>query len=121
MPTILWWILGSIGALFLLPFLWLGYRGLKFRRLQPIIFEYLALQDVEAALRYMENHPRLLTSDAEDFITVLLDRTWARKDIQSFVSGAIHLSGFLYYLRHFVLFGIELDLHLIEDTAEILV
>jgi len=57
MLTILWWVLGSIGALFVLLFLWLGYRAFKFRRLQPVIFEYLALQDVEAALRYIKNTP----------------------------------------------------------------
>ncbi|MDY6875653.1 MAG: hypothetical protein SWK90_05570 [Chloroflexota bacterium] len=92
MSTILWWVLASIGALFLLLFLWLGYRALKFRRLRPMIFEYLALQDVEVALRYIKNHPRLLASDTEDFFTVLLDRAWARGDAQMFVSGTIHLS-----------------------------
>ncbi|MBL7064911.1 MAG: hypothetical protein ISS49_12000 [Anaerolineae bacterium] len=92
MLTILWWVLGSIGALILLLFLWLGYRAFKFRRLQPIIFEYLSLQDVETALMYIDDHPRLLTSDAEDFITVLLDRTWARGDARMFVSSAIRLS-----------------------------
>ena len=114
MPTILWWTLGPIGALLLLLFLWLGYRGLKFRRLQPIIFEYLALQDVEAALRYIENHPRLLTSDAEDFITVLLDRTWTRKDIQLFVSGAIHLS----LLAGCRKYGIETARQMAADTLQ---
>jgi hypothetical protein len=34
----------------------------------------------------------LLTSHAEDFMTVLLDRAWARGDAQLFVSGAIRLS-----------------------------
>jgi hypothetical protein len=92
MPDILWWVCGSIGALLLLLVLWLVYRAQKFRRLQPIIFEYLSLQDVEAALRYIDDHPRLLTSDAEDFITTLLERAWARGDAEMFVSGAIRLS-----------------------------
>lgn len=92
MLTILWWVLGSIGALVLLLFLWLGYRAFKFRRLQPIIFEYLALQDVEAALRHVDDHPKLLTDDTEAFIRVLLDRAWAGGDAQLFVSGIIHMS-----------------------------
>lgn len=92
MPEILWWVCGSIGMLLLLPVLWLVYRAQKFRRLQPIIFEYLSLQDMEAALRYIDNHPRLLTSDAEDFTTTLLDRAWARGDAELFVSGTIRLS-----------------------------
>jgi len=92
MPEILWWVCGSIGALLLLLVLWLVYRAQKFRRLQPIIFEYLSFQDVEAALRYIDDHPRLLTSDAEDFIITLLDRAWARGDAEMFVSGAIRLS-----------------------------
>lgn len=92
MPTILWWVLGSIGALLLLLVLGLGYRAIKFRRLQPVVFEYLSLQDVEEALRYIEDHPRLLTSGAEEFITSLLDRAWVRGDAELFVSGTIRLS-----------------------------
>jgi hypothetical protein len=91
-PTILSWILGSIGALLLALFLWFGYRAFKFRRLQPLLFEYLALQDAEAALRYIDDHLWLLTSEADDFITVLLERAWARGDARTFVSGAIRLS-----------------------------
>jgi hypothetical protein len=90
--TVLWWILGSIGALLALLVVWLGYQVFKFRRLRPIIFEYLALEDVEAALGYIEDHPRLLTPDAEGFIQGLLGRAWARGDAQMFVPGAIRLS-----------------------------
>ena len=92
MPTILWWILGSIGALLLLLVLWLGYRAIKFRRLQPVVFEYLSLQNVDQALQYVEDHPRLLTSGTEEFITFLLDRAWARGDAEMFVLGTIRLS-----------------------------
>ena len=90
--TVLWWILGSIGALLALFVVWLGYQAFKFRRLRPVIFEYLALQDVEAALGYIEDHPRLLTPDAEDFIRMLLGRAWARGDAHMFVSDVIRLS-----------------------------
>ena len=60
--------------------------------MQPVIFEYLALQDVEATLGYIDDHPQLLTRSAIEFIRVLLDRAWARGDAQLFVSGAIRLS-----------------------------
>jgi hypothetical protein len=90
--TVLWWILGSIGALLALFVIWLGYQAFKFRRLRPVIFEYLALQDVEAALGYIEDHPRLLTPGTEEFIQGLLGRVWARGDAQLFVSGMIRLS-----------------------------
>lgn len=92
MPTILWWVLGSIGALILLFLLWFGYRAFRFRRLQPVIFEYLAIQDVKIALRYIDNHPQLLTADAEEFIRVLLNRAWARGDADLFVFGGMRLA-----------------------------
>jgi hypothetical protein len=92
MSSMLWWVLGAIGTLILLFLLWFGYRALKFRRLQPIIFEYLALQDVEEALKYIDEHPPLLTPDAEAFIQVLLDRAWTRGDARTFVTGVIRLS-----------------------------
>jgi len=91
-PAILWWVLGSIGALILLLLLWFGCRAFRFRRLQPIIFEYLALQDVKIALRYIDNHPQLLTADADEFIKVLLDRAWARGDAELFVFGSMRLA-----------------------------
>jgi hypothetical protein len=92
MPIVVWWILGAVGALILSLCLWLGYRAFRLRRLQPIVLEYLALQEVEQAVRYIETHPQLLTRDAEDFIAMLLDRAWARGDVQTFVSGAIRMS-----------------------------
>jgi hypothetical protein len=92
MPTILWLVLGSIGALILLLCLWLGYRALKFRRLQPIIFDFLALRDVEVALRYIDAHPRLLTPAADEFLSVFLDRAWRRGDARTFVNGVLHSS-----------------------------
>jgi hypothetical protein len=92
MPTILWLVLSSIGALILLLCLWLGYRALEFRRLQPLIFDFLALRDVEAALEYIDDHPRLLTPAAGEFLSVFLDRAWRRGDARTFVSGMLHSS-----------------------------
>jgi len=91
MLTILWWVLGSLGLLILLFLLWLGYRALKFRRLQPVVFWFLSLQDIDAALTYIEQHPQLLSADAESFIRMLLDRAWAKGDIDIFLSGILHL------------------------------
>jgi predicted nucleic acid-binding protein len=91
MLTILWWILGSVGLLILLFLLWLGYRALKFRRLQPVVFWFLSLQDIDAALTYIEQHPQLLSADAESLIRMLLDRAWAKGDTDIFLSGILHL------------------------------
>jgi hypothetical protein len=92
MPTILWLALGSIGALILLLCLWLGCRALKFRRLRPIVFDFLALRDVEAALVYIDDYPRLLTPAAEEFLSMFLDRVWRRGDARAFVNGVLHSS-----------------------------
>jgi hypothetical protein len=46
MLTILGWVVGSLGLLVLLFLLWLGYRALKFRRLQPVVFWFLSLQGI---------------------------------------------------------------------------
>ena len=90
--TVLWWILGAIGALLVLFVVWLGYQAFKFRRLRPVIFEYLALQDAEEASEYIREHPQLLAAGAEEFIQMLLSRAWARGDARIFVSGTIRLS-----------------------------
>ncbi|MBN1954081.1 MAG: hypothetical protein JW900_03420 [Anaerolineae bacterium] len=91
MPEILWWILAVVGTLILLPVLWIGYRLVRFRRLQPIVFEYLALQDVQTALRYIDNHPQLCTAYGEEFTRFLLNRTWARGHARRFATGTVHL------------------------------
>jgi hypothetical protein len=46
---------------------------------------------MDAALTYIEQHPQLLGADAENSIKMLLDRAWARGDIDIFLSGILHL------------------------------
>ncbi len=90
--TVLWWILGGIGALVLLLLLWAAYRVLRIRRLQPTVFEYLDSRSVRKALSILEDHPELLTPEAESIISVQLDRAWVRGEAHLFVSGVLRLS-----------------------------
>lgn len=89
MLTILWWVLGSIGAAILLLFFHHVFRQW---RLQSLTFEFLAFQDMKAALGYIDKHPQLLTDDAEELIRLWLDRAWARGEANTLVSGAIRLA-----------------------------
>lgn len=91
MASLTAWVLSFLGVLFLLLLLWFGYRAFKARRLQPTVFEFLALPDVDASVRYIEQHPELLNTDAERFIEVLLNRVAAAGDIELFLSGVMHL------------------------------
>lgn len=86
------WIIGSFSALLLLFVLWLVRRAIRFRRLWRTGSEYLGLEDVEAALDYIDRYPLLLTPSAESLISALLDRAWARGDAARYVSGVVHLS-----------------------------
>ena len=90
MPTILWWVLGSIGVGLLLLFC---YHTFRLLRLQSIIVEFLAFQDINVALRHISEHPQLLSDDAEELIRDLLDRALTRRgDAGTFVSGIIHMT-----------------------------
>jgi hypothetical protein len=92
MSPISTWIIGVLSALSLLVVLWLGRRAITFRRLWRAGSEYLGLQDVEAALDYIDRNPLLLSPASESLISTLLDGAWARGDAARYVSGAVHLS-----------------------------
>lgn len=89
--TILWWVLGVVGALLLLLLLWLGYQVIRFRRYESVIFEYLAFQDAEEAGKYIEEHPLLLTDESVNYIQLWLNRAWGRGDVHKFVSYVPHM------------------------------
>jgi hypothetical protein len=91
-PTLKWIIIGSFSVLLLLLLSWLVHRVFVFRRLWRAASEYLAFQDVEAALDYVDRNPFLLAPNAEALISVLLDRAWGQGDAAEYVSGAVHLS-----------------------------
>jgi hypothetical protein len=91
-PTFKWIIIGSFSVLLLLLLSWLVHRVFVFRRLWRTASAYLAFQNVEAALDYVDRNPILLTPSAESLISVLLDRAWGRGDAAAYVSGAVHLS-----------------------------
>jgi len=90
--TIVWWVLGVVGALLALFLLWLGYQAIRYRRLGVIAVDYLVLQDAGDAVAYIEAHPLLLTDAAEVYIRTLLDQVWEDGDAALFVSGLIHFS-----------------------------
>jgi hypothetical protein len=85
--TILWWILGIIGALLLLFLLWRGYQAIMIRRFQSTVSEYLTLQNAEEALEYIEEHPFLLAEATVDYVQARLNRDWASGDVHKFVAG----------------------------------
>ena len=70
----------------------MAYRALKLRRLRPIILDFLAIQDIEEALQYIEGHPQLLTSEAEQAARRHLSRAWGRGDAATFVSGMVRVA-----------------------------
>ena len=90
--SIVWWIFVALGALVLLFVLWIGYHLLRVRRLRPIVFEFLAVQDVEQALQYIEGHPRLLDPEVDLVARTHLNRAWDRGDVPAFVSGVVRLA-----------------------------
>jgi hypothetical protein len=91
MPTILWWGLGVIGLLILLYLLHFAYRAIEARRLVSTTFRFLTTPDVATALTYIDRHPKLLEDRVIHYIETLLDRTWAKGDIDLLISGAMHL------------------------------
>jgi len=114
MLTILWWILGVLGLLLLVLLLWLGYRVLTYRRLQPLVFEFLSLPNAATALAYIEQHPRLLSAEAERFIRILLDRAWDRGDEDVLVFGLLHWVLLEQYRKQ----GVETVRQTIADQAQ---
>jgi len=90
--SIVWWVFVALGALVLLFVLWIGYHLLRVRRLRPIVFEFLAVQDVEQALQYIEGHPRLLDPEAELVARAHLNRAWDIGDVVTFVSGVVRVA-----------------------------
>jgi hypothetical protein len=85
--TILWWIIGVTGALFLLFLLWRGYQTSGPRRFQSTVSEYLTIQNAEEALEYVEEHPFLLAEATVDYVQARLNRNWASGDVHKFVAG----------------------------------
>lgn len=91
MPTILQWVLVSLGVLFLLLLLGLVFRALKLLRLRRVILRFLSLQDAGALLAYIGRHPQLLGGTAYGLARLLVDRTGARGDVEEFIFGVVHL------------------------------
>jgi len=90
--NILWWIVVALGALVLLFVLWVGYHWLRVRRLRPIVLEFLAIQDVEEALQYVEGHPQLLDVDAELIAQTHLTHAWGNGEVATFISGVVRVA-----------------------------